>query len=141
MAKQSNIDHLMLLVTVALLGWIIPGAGHFFIKEKKRAIIIFITITITYVTGLYAGSIGVIDPAFSWAWYIPQMMATPLTAFLAHIAGANGIESLGNPRDVGQIYTSIAGMLNLLCIISAVYMAHSGRGEIIGHEEDDSKYF
>ncbi|HEG42703.1 MAG TPA: hypothetical protein ENH94_01510 [Phycisphaerales bacterium] len=140
MAKRSNLDHMTLLVTVALLGWVIPGAGHLFIKERKRAIIIFATITITYVTGLYAGSIGVIDPAFSWAWYIPQMMATPLTAFLAHIASTNGIESFGNPRDIGQIYTSIAGMLNLLCIISAVYMAHSGRGEIIGHEEDDSKY-
>ena len=83
MAKQSNIGHLMLLVTVALLGWVIPGAGHFFIKERKRAIIIFTTIAITYITGLYAGSIGVIDPTYSWAWYIPQMMATPLTAFLA----------------------------------------------------------
>ena len=140
MAKRSNLDHMTLMVTVALLGWAIPGAGHFFIKERKRAIIIFTTIAITYITGLYAGSIGVIDPATSWAWYIPQMMATPLTAFLAHIAAIKEIESLGNPRDVGQIYTSIAGMLNLLCIISAVYMAHSGRGEIIGHEEDDSKY-
>ena len=140
MAKQSNLGHMTLLVTVGLLGWVIPGAGHFFIKERKRAVIIFATIAITYITGLYAGSIGVIDPASSWAWYIPQMMATPLTAFLGNIASTNAIESLGNPRDVGQIYTGIAGMLNLLCIISAVYMAHSGRGEIIGHEEDDSKY-
>lgn len=140
MAKQSNLGHMTLLVTVGLLGWVIPGAGHFFIKERKRAVIIFATIAITYITGLYAGSIGVIDPASSWAWYIPQMMTTPLTAFLGNVAAANEIESLGNPRDIGQIYTSIAGMLNLLCIISAVYMAHSGRGEIIGHEEDDSKY-
>jgi len=27
-------------------------------------------------------------------------------------------------------------MLNLLCILSAVYMAHCGRGEIIGEEEE-----
>jgi len=27
-------------------------------------------------------------------------------------------------------------MLNLLCIVSAVYMAYCGRGEIIGDEED-----
>ena len=44
--------------------------------------------------------------------------------------------SYGKPFDIGQIYTTVAGMLNLLCILSAVYMAHCGRGEIIGEEEE-----
>ena len=133
--KQSKVDHLILLVTVALLGWAIPGAGHFFIKERKRAVIIFLAIAITYAAGLYIGSVAVVDPAGSWAWYVPQMMASPASAYLGYFTKTQGLVCYGNPRDIGQIYTGIAGMLNLLSIISAVYMAHAGRGEIIGEED------
>lgn len=157
MAKKTDIDHGLLLLIVALLAWVIPGAGHFFIKERKRAAIIFVTITATMLTGLGVGSIAVINPVGpGWPWYIGQMLASPAVAAVPHIkakiesnineqreqAQGKGFEtykivSYGKPQDIGQIYTAIAGGLNVLCILSAVYMAHSGRGELIGREEDD----
>ncbi len=33
-------------------------------------------------------------------------------------------EVFGRPAEVGQIYTSIAGLLNLLVIVNSVYLAH-----------------
>ena len=51
----------MFLAIVALAAWAVPGGGHFLIKEKKRAVVIFFTITLTFLIGIYAGSIGVID--------------------------------------------------------------------------------
>ena len=30
----------------------------------------------------------------------------------------------GRPNEIGQIYTSIAGLLNLLCIVNAVHISH-----------------
>lgn len=136
MPTQSKIDHGIFLVIVAVLAWAVPGAGHFVIKERKRAVIIFITITLTFITGLYIGSLGVIDPVGAWPWYIGQMMTSPAVGMLGQIARTGQYTSYGKPADIGQIYTSIAGMLNLLCIISAVYMAYAGRGEIIGEDED-----
>lgn len=136
MPKQSKIDHSLFLVVVAVLAWAVPGAGHFVIKERKRAIIIFITITLTFLTGLYIGSVGVIDPVGAWPWYIAQMMTSPAVGMLGQITKTGQYVSYGKPADIGQIYTSIAGMLNLLCIVSAVYMAYSGRGEMIGEEEN-----
>ena len=129
MPRQSKIDHSLFLVIVAVLAWAVPGAGHFVIKERKRAVIIFITITLTFLTGLYIGSVGVIDPVGAWPWYIAQM--------LAQITKTGQYPSYGKPADIGQIYTSIAGMLNLLCIVSAVFMAYTGRGEMIGEEEEN----
>ena len=85
--------------------------------------------------GLYLGSVGVIDPVGSKPWYIPQMMTTPAVSFLGHMTKTQGYVSYGKPNDIGQIYTAVAGMMNLLCIISAVYMAYCGRGEIIGEED------
>ena len=136
MEKQSKIDHGLFLAIVGLVAWAIPGAGHFAIKERKRAIIIFVTITLTFLIGLYVGSIAVVDSVGAWPWYIAQMMTSPAVGILAHITKTGQYVSYGKPYDIGQIYTSIAGMLNLLCIVSAVYMAYSGRGELIGEEED-----
>lgn len=136
MEKQSKIEHGLFLAIVGLVAWAIPGAGHFAIKERKRAIIIFVTITLTFLIGLYVGSIAVVDSVGAWPWYIAQMMTSPAVGILAHITKTGQYVSYGKPYDIGQIYTSIAGMLNLLCIVSAVYMAYSGRGELIGEEED-----
>ena len=137
MKKQSKFDYGFFLIIVGVLAWAIPGAGHFIVKERKRAIIIFVTITATFLTGLYIGSVGVIDPVGAWPWYIPQFMTSPVVALLGNMTKTGDYPSYGKPNDIGQIYTSIAGLLNLLCITSAIYMAYCGRGEIIGEEEDD----
>lgn len=136
MTEQSRMNHSVFLVIVGLLGWAVPGAGHFVIKERKRAIIIFVTISATFLLGLYVGSIGVINPVQAKLWYVGQMLTTPAVSILADITKSQGYVCYGKSSDIGQIYTAVAGMLNLLCVISAVYMAHSGRGELIGEDED-----
>lgn len=136
MTKDSKIDHGLWLVIVGLLAWAVPGAGHFLIKEKSRAVIIFVTITATFLAGIYIGSIGVIDSVGAKPWYAAQIMTSPAVAIISRITSSGQYPSYGKPFDIGQIYTTVAGMLNLLCILSAVYMAHCGRGEIIGEEEE-----
>ena len=136
-AKNNTVDHSMFLVLVGLLGWVVPGAGHLAIKETKRAAIIFVTVTGLFLTGLLVGSVGIIDSVGAWVWYLAQVMVSPVVFILAGIVRDGGYEVLGRAQDVGQIYTAVAGLLNMLCVLSAVYMAHSGRGEMIGEEEND----
>ncbi len=145
MSTKSKVDHGLLLIIVGLAAWALPGGGHFIIKERKRAIIIFVTITLTFLAGLYIGSIAVIDRVGAKPWYAAQIMTSPVVGLVANVtetsvteAGERTYVSYGRSHDVGQIYTSIAGMLNLLCIISAVYMTWCGRGEMIGAEDDDT---
>ena len=126
------------LVIVGLAAWVIPGAGHFLIRERKRAAIIFITLTTLFLSGLFIGSIGVIDRVGAWPWYIGQMLFSPAVGILGKITQNGDFASYGRPCDVGQIYTGVAGLLNLLSILSAVYMAYCGRGEMIGTDEDES---
>ena len=61
MTTKNKVDHGLLLIVVGLAAWAVPGGGHFIIKERKRAIIIFVTVTLTFLAGLYVGSIAVID--------------------------------------------------------------------------------
>jgi len=132
MARHSKENHVLVLLIAGLLSWLIPGAGYLWLNEKKRAIIIFVTITLTFCTGVYLGSIGVIDPVGAWWWYIAQMMSSPAVAILGYVSAGGAFPVYGKPNDLGQIYTGIAGLLNLLCIVNAVYLAHQRRVEPAG---------
>ena len=129
MAQRSKETNMPFLLIVGLLAWLIPGAGHLVLNEKKRAIIIFVTIVLTFCTGLYIGSIGVINPIGAKLAYSAQIMNSPMVGMLGQITKEDydttqQYRVYGRPNEIGQIYTSIAGLLNLLCIVNAVYLAH-----------------
>jgi hypothetical protein len=119
------------VMIVGLVGWCVPGAGHIMLGERTRGTIIFFAIVALFVAGMYIGSIGVIDAANARPWYFGQMLTSPLVSMLARmnptVGGLPAYPSYGRPFEIGQIYTTIAGLLNLLCIINAVYMAYSGK--------------
>jgi hypothetical protein len=125
-SKKSNVAFPL---TVGLTAWLVPGAGYFILNEKKRAVIVFITIVLTFCTGLYIGSIGVIDPVAAKPWYAAQILNSPMVAFLGHITAKGDYPVYARPSEIGQIYTSVAGLLNLLCILNAVYLAHLQQGQ------------
>jgi hypothetical protein len=121
MKHYSGANFLPVLL-VGLLSWFLPGAGHWVLRERKRAIIIFVTISTLFTLGLYIGSIGVIDPVREKLWYTAQMLNSPLVAVFGQMTITERYESFGRPNEIGQIYTGIGGMLNLLCIINAIYL-------------------
>ncbi len=147
-SNRSSADQGLRLIIVALVAWVIPGAGHFLIKERKRAVIIFVTLTALFLSGLYIGSISVVNHVNSRLWFLPQILYSPAVGLLSQKVQAGFTDDNGNhmeyncygrPCDIGQIYTGVAGLLNLLCILSAVYMAYCGRGQLIGREEEQEE--
>jgi hypothetical protein len=124
MTQRSKENRVLFLLIVGLLAWLVPGGGHFLLKERKRSIIIFVTIVLTFAAGLYVGSIGVINPNVAKPWYVAQIMNSPMVDLLRRLTAAGNYPVYGRPNEIGQIYTSIAGLLNLLCIVNAVYLAH-----------------
>lgn len=122
-AGKSGLPAVAYLFLVGIAGWWIPGAGHWLIGQPKRAAIIFFSIAFAFLLGIWLGSIAVIDAGTPWYW--AQMLNSPAVAYLAHLSGSvHHLESYGKPREMGEIYTGIAGMLNLLCVVNAVYVAH-----------------
>lgn len=129
MARRSREGHILFLLTVGLLAWLVPGAGHLMLGKKRHAIVIFVAIALTLCLGLYIGSIGVINPVGAKPWYVAQVMNTPAVAAIGQLTRGGDYPVYGRPNEIGQIYTSITGLLNLLCIVNAVYLAHMGRFE------------
>jgi hypothetical protein len=132
MTRLSKENHSVFLLIVGLLAWLVPGGGHFLLNERNRAAIIFTTIGLTFCAGLYIGSIGVINPVVAKPWYVAQIMNSPFVALLGHLSSRGNFPVYGWPNEIGQIYTSITGLLNLLCIVNAVYLAHLRRVENYG---------
>jgi hypothetical protein len=132
MITRSKETHVLYLMIVGLLAWLVPGAGHLLLNERKHAVIIFVTIVLTVGIGLYIGSIGVINPVGAKPWYVAQIMNSPVVAVLGHLTSTGHYPVYGRPSEIGQIYTSIAGLLNLLCIVNAVYWAHLQKTETVG---------
>ena len=124
MAAKPKNDCFIFMLMVGMVGWLVPGAGYLLLKDNKRAIILFVTITLTCCIGLYVGSIGVVNPTVAKPWYYAQIMNTPLMALLARATAGGNYPVYGNPCEIGQIYTSIAGLLNLLCFVNAMYLAY-----------------
>ena len=108
------------LILVGVAGWWIPGVGHWIIGRPKRAAMIFFSIVLAFMLGIWLGSIAVIEKP----WFYAQILNSPMVAYLAHISKVFGLVSYGRPRELGEIYTGVAGMLNLLCVVNAVYLAH-----------------
>ena len=129
MARRLKEDVGVFLLITGLVSWLIPGGGYFLLKEKKRSIIIFSTIVLTFCIGLYIGSIGVIDSVGAWPWFLAQVLVSPAVIVLGYLTAGGGYDVYARPQEIGQIYTSIAGLLNLLCIVNAVYTAHLRKTE------------
>jgi len=127
MNSDSRGNHYAHLLIAGLLGWVIPGAGHFYIGERVRAAVIFVAVALTFLTGLWVGSVGVIDPVHGKLPYAGQIMNTPAVVAIGHLTRSGHYPVYGRPNEIGQIYTSISGLLNLLCIVNAVYLAQVKR--------------
>ena len=116
---------------VGLLGWLIPGGGHWLLGMKDRAFVIFFAVTSTLILGLAMGSIEVIDPQHSKAWFFAQILAGLPTIIVTFIQN-NAVGVLvqvsdnaiyGRGVDLAQVYTGVAGLLNLLCVVDALFRA------------------
>jgi hypothetical protein len=126
MERISRQNHTLFLIIIALAGWAMPGAGYFLLGEDRRAGVIFFTVVLTFLAGIYIGSIGVVDPVGARPWYVAQVMVSPLVGIIGHTTAGGMYPVYGRPNEIGQIYTGMAGLLNLLCIVNSVHMAHMG---------------
>ncbi len=136
MTNSPKHAYVPFLLFVGLLAWLLPGGGYYVLGDKRRALVVFITILLTFLVGIYIGSIGIIDPIGAKAWYVAQIMNSPAVVLIGnHVATmyqeaqmhqdpARAYLVFSKPSEIGQIYTSIAGLLNLLCIVNAVYIAY-----------------
>ncbi len=120
----------------AIATWLIPGAGHLLMGQKGRAAILLASIGMLWLGGFFIGGVSVFDRKGHPVWFMGQMLIAPSVLVegyhrsLQDPAGqpprpddTTGTyqPSYGHIHEQGVLYTSLAGMLNLLAIMDILY--------------------
>ena len=113
------------LVALCVAAWLVPGLGHWLLKKRARAAILFFAIAGMFAFGvlMHGQFFAMASPSYlERLGYLGELCAG-LAAPFAKFFGYGG----GNPffvsADYGTAYLIAAGMLNLLTILDAYDIA------------------
>jgi hypothetical protein len=113
------------LIRLCLAAWLIPGAGHYLLGRKWRALILFTTIVAMFVLGLLMQGSSFLGHSGSYLetlGYWGEMcvgVARPAATFFGYAGGNPFFAS----ADYGTAYLISAGMLNVLAILDSYDIA------------------
>jgi len=133
----------------AALAFAIPGLGHLTRGQPRRALFIFLGVMGLFLGGIFIGGIDVVDSKEDFWWFVGQAGVGPV-AFLvdrvhqnafkvADPKSPNGLrspnpdenpkitKSLAHPNEIGALYATIAGMLNVICVIDCLWSSPKPR--------------
>lgn len=120
----------------AIAAWLIPGAGHLMLGQKGRAAILLASIGLLWLGGFFIGGVTVFDRKSHPVWFMGQMLVAPsvlVEGYHRSLQTPTGLPprpddptgpyqpSFGHIHEQGVLYTSLAGMLNLLAIMDVLY--------------------
>jgi len=116
-------------VAALVFGWIFPGAGHAYAGQRGKAVLFAVLITGLLAAGFALGRGTNLLPN-EW-WFAPQMGAGGPTALLTplsqYLAIRRTVDWASPVREIGTLYTAVAGLLNLLVMMDAyVLLAYPG---------------
>ena len=112
-----------------LLGWLLPGAGHFYLKKWNRGALLLFAIGGMFVFGLLMRG-RMFEPIsgdpfttiINWGGYLSDV-ATGSLYFLASWLGYEQPYLASAVADYGTKFLVCAGLLNVLAIIDAYEIA------------------
>jgi hypothetical protein len=124
---------------ILILGWLLPGAGHFVLGQRWRGVAFFVLLTATFALGLVLTEGGAVSFEEHRIALCAQIFAgAPALAGLVRdhgrYAAVEGfsIRPIMSPEvvamiDLGLLFTMLAGLLNLLLIVDAYERALAAR--------------
>ena len=113
------------LVLLCLAAWAIPGAGHFWLGRRQKALVFFLALTVMFVVGLLLqGRIFPFDlnePLAALAAVADLGMAIPWA--LARMTGQGAGTVTAVTYEYGNTFLIVSGLLNFLVILDAFDIA------------------
>jgi hypothetical protein len=111
---------------VVLLAWLIPGAGHFLLGKRGRALLIFSCVVLSFLFGVLmrgplfqpSGGADVLSKLIQYGGFLGDL-ASGLPYLLASFLGYAPPDSAAHVADYGSKLIVAAGLLNILAIVDA----------------------
>lgn len=115
---------------VALVGWLIPGGGHFLLGRRGRGAIVFATVLAAFLIGMllrgpmfHPSSTGDLLSRLIQAGGFVGDLAAGLPYFLSVWLGYGPPDLAGHDPDYGSKFLVAAGLLNILGMVDAYEIA------------------
>ena len=123
---------------------VVPGAGHVVLGERKRGILVAVGVLGLFLSGLFVGGIDVIDSREDRLWFVGQALVGPIAVAIDRLQQSYKVadrssptgtrtrhpdenpvneKSLAKMNELGTLFCTIAGMLNLIAILDAAFHA------------------
>lgn len=113
------------LVLLCVLAWLVPGAGHFWLGRRQKAVVFLLALTTMFVFGLYLeGRIfpfELSDPLVFLEAVADAGLGGPWLAARMLDAGAGTVTAV--TYEYGNTFLLVAGLLNFLVILDAFDIA------------------
>ena len=126
---------------VLLVGWIVPGGGHFLLGRRTQAAVFFLAVTLTYFAGMALADYGNVSLERHGYYFLAHvfnggetLLALLLTRGLIedHVPTHFGIQT----GDIGVLYTAVASLLNVIVMMDAYGIATGIAKPPCGEETD-----
>lgn len=113
------------LIRLCVAAWLVPGAGHFMLGRRGRALILFLAIILMFVFGLLMKGQFFSTQSASWLETLGYYgeLCVGAAMFVARFFGYAGGDPFFVSSDFGTAFLVSAGMLNVLAILDAYDIA------------------
>jgi hypothetical protein len=114
----------------AVLAWLVPGLGHFYLRQRPKAIILLCAIMSAFVIGIILADFQAISiEQHKYAFFAQIGAGGPALSVLAATAGglaAPAGREVDPMHSIGLLYTMVAGLLNFVVACDAYERAARG---------------
>jgi len=112
-----------------IAAWLIPGGGHFLLKRTGRGILIFASVTLMFLFGLFMRGMmfapesgDILTTLINYGGFVCDM-ATGALYFAAAMFGYSAPDLPGAGHDYGTKFLVTAGLLNILAMVDTFEIA------------------
>ena len=103
-----------------VLGWLLPGLGHFYLRRQAHGLFYAVVIGGLYALGVVISRNTAVNLDIHPWYFFCQLLAGPVTPGLEAIRGHESV-ALGETiavldHQTGVVYTALAGVLNLISL-------------------------
>ncbi|MCE9619548.1 MAG: hypothetical protein K8R92_06535 [Planctomycetes bacterium] len=137
-------------ITAAILGWILPGLGHYKAGEKARGKLILLGVGGLFLLGVLVGGVDCVDRREDGMWFVAQAGAGGL-AFATDLLNSSLLKSgevgellplavqggkimvssykgAGPSNEIGTLLCGLAGMMNVVAVLDVLHRGGKREG-------------
>jgi hypothetical protein len=131
-AQQVSGEKSMFPFVVLIVGWLVPGAGHFLVGKWVRALLLFAAIVTMYAVGLeLAGKIYMPNTGdlLDMLGFVGQLGMGLLYA-VARLFGWGASSVVNTLADYGTKFLVVGGLLNIIAAVDAHSLANGRKASL-----------